>query len=424
MPETQQDTVATSVDQGVIPPEAMADLQERLKGVKTVDEVAHAMRDLLAPTLNSLLQGEMTAHLGYDRYGHKRETQTNSRNGYSTKTLKTTRGPVEIEIPRDRQGTFEPQIVPKFGRKTTNEVEEKVIALYMKGNTTRDIQLIIHDIYGVDLSPAMVSTITDTIEPDIREWRERPLSSVYPFVLLDGLRFSVRDNGRIINKCAYMVLGVNIEGKRDLLGIWLADEEGAKFWMSVLNDIKNRGVQDIFICTVDGLKGFKDAIAAVFPKTTVQRCIVHMVRNTMRFVSHRHRRKYCAEVKRIYTAPSEQIAHELLEDMKVRWHAEFAGRYDAVIKTWENDWAEASTFFAYSPAVRKIIYTTNGLESTNRQVRKITKTTSTFPHDDALIKLLYLAFKHISRHWHIPLNGWGEAIGQLAIMYEDRFKLN
>lgn len=395
------------------------EMEARMKDIKTVEDAHVFIRDLMGSTLQTALEAEMSDHLGYEKHDNEGDHTGNSRNGYSPKTVETSLGKTTVSIPRDREGSFEPKIIQKHARKTTNELEDRIIAMYAQGMTTRDIHSHMQEIYGVDVSPSMVSLITDKLEPQIREWRERPLESLYPIVYLDGIRFKVRDNGKVFNKCGYSVLALNLEGKKEILGMWVGATEGAKFWMEVLNDLKNRGVEDVLICCVDGLTRFNEAIEAIFPKTDVQRCIVHLVRSSMKYIPHKLRDRFCADLRKIYTAPTEEAGLAALEEMKKVWkdHA-------VALRAWDQFWPDLSTFFIFSDPLRKIIYTTNGVESLHRQLRKITKTTSVFPHDEALIKLLWLGVRNITKSWTNPIPGWSEILAQLTIQYPDRIKFS
>lgn len=297
-------------------------------------------------------------------------------------------------------------------------VEEKIVSMYAKGMTTRDINSHMYDIYGIDVSASMVSSITDKVVPLIQEWQSRPLEVLYPIMYLDGIHFKVRDSGKVINKCAYTVLGINKDGYKDLLGLWISENEGAKFWMSVLSEIKNRGVQDILIACIDGLSGFSEAIKAVFPKTKIQQCIIHQVRNTVKYIPHKYKKAFCSDLKKIYTAPDEKAGLKALDEIKEKWK-----QYEPYLKSWETKWSELSTFFVYPNEVRRLIYTTNAVESLHRQIRKVTKTTTIFPNDDALTKLLWLAQRDISKKWNMTLRDWGSVIAQLSIMFPDRIIL-
>lgn len=297
-------------------------------------------------------------------------------------------------------------------------VEEKIVSMYAKGMTTRDINAHMRDIYGVDVSSAMISSITDKVMPLVQEWRSRPLDSIYPIVYLDGIFFKVRSEGKIVQKCGYTILGITRDGMKELLGIWLGESEGAKFWLGIINELKNRGVEDILIACVDGLAGFSDAIKTVFPNAQVQQCIVHQVRNTMKYIPHKHKKQFCSDLKKIYSAPTEEAGLAALEEVKTAWP-----QYSLYLRSWEQKWPELSTFFAYPYAVRRLIYTTNGIENLHRQIRKVTKTTSVFPHEKSLIKLLWLAQRDISKKWTMAVWNWSEVIGQLSIMFPDRIKL-
>lgn len=391
--------------------------QDKVKKLKTSKDVHSFLKELVAPTLQTMLEAEMTDHLGYEKHDPAGRNSGNSRNGHSEKTLKGDMGETALKVPRDRNGTFEPVAVKKY-ETVESGVEEKIISMYAKGMTTRDINAHMQDIYGVDISPTMVSNITDKVMPLVREWQVRPLNSIYPIVYLDGIFFKVRTEGKIMNKCSYTILGITQDGMKELLGIWLSESEGAKFWLQVLNELKNRGVQDILIACVDGLSGFPEAIKTVFPNAEVQQCIVHQIRNTMKYVPHKDKKKFCSDLKKIYSAPTEEAGLDALEEVKKNWP-----KYALYLKSWEDKWPLLSTFFIYPEAVRKVIYTTNGIESLHRQIRKVTKTTSVFPHEEALTKLLWLAQKDITRKWNLPIRNWGEIIGQLSIMFPDRIKL-
>lgn len=390
--------------------------EDRLKNLKTMKDVNAFVKELIAPTLQQMLDVEMTQHLGYEKYDRKGFNSGNSRNGSYPKTIKSSYGEAQINVPRDRNGEFELTAVKKY-ETIDNDVEEKIISMYAKGMTTRDIHDHMKDIYGVEVSSTMVSAITDKVLPLVREWQERSLSSLYPVVYLDGLHFKVRDEGKIVNKCGYTALGINTEGIKEIIGIWIGETEGAKFWLGILNELKNRGVEDILIYCTDGLTGFADAIEAAFPKTDTQRCVVHQIRNTMKYIPHKHRDKFCADLRDIYTAPTEEAGLEALEETKQKWP-----QYVLYLKSWEEHWKTLATFFAYSPEIRKIIYTTNAVENLHRQLRKVTKTTAVFPHEDALKKLLWLAARDVSKKWTIPILGWREVMRQFAIMFPDRVK--
>lgn len=390
----------------------------KTKNLKTMKDVNQFVKELVAPTIQAMLEAEMINHLGYEKYEAKGINSGNSRNGYSQKTLKGNFGQETIDIPRDRNGAFDPLVVKKY-ETIDNDIEEKIISMYAKGLTTRDLQSHMQDIYGVDVSPTMISHITDKVLPLVQEWQSRPLSSQYPFMYLDGLHFKVRDGGRIVVKCAYVVFGINTEGNKEVLGIWVGNHESAKFWLGVLTEIQNRGVQDIIIASVDGLEGFSEAIKTVFPKTDIQQCIVHQIRNTMKYVPNKYRKQFCRDLRAIYTAPTEEAGFAALQEMKTRWPD-----YVIYLKSWEAKWHVISPFFRYPALVRKMMYTTNAIENLHRQLRKVTKTTTIFPHEEALMKLLWLAQHDITKRWTMPIPNWGTIIAQLAIIYPERIMFN
>jgi transposase-like protein len=390
----------------------------QLSDMRTMKDVMSLAKELIAPTLQAMLEAEMTEHVGYEKYEVKGRNSGNSRNGYSEKTLKTSFGPAPLSIPRDRSGTFEPIAVRKY-ETIDNDVEERIISMYAKGMTTRDIERHMQDLYGVEVSAGMVSTITDKVMPLVVEWQSRPLSSQYVLIYLDGIHFKVRDTGRIVNKCSYTVLGVNTEGTREILGLWINETEGAKFWLEVLTEIKHRGVEDILIASVDGLTGFSDAIKTVFPNAEVQQCIVHQIRNTVKHIPHKYKEKFCKDLRNVYTAPTEESGLIALEAVKQQWPD-----YAVYLNSWENKWHELSPMFHYPQEIRKIMYTTNTIENLHRQLRKVTKTTTIFPHEDALKKLLWLAQHDITRRWTMPIHNWGVVIAQFAILYPDRITLS
>jgi transposase-like protein len=394
------------------------EIEARLKELKTMSDVTAFTKELLAPTIQRMLEAEMDDHLGYPKNHPKGNLSGNSRNGHYDKKVKTSGGEVNIKVPRDRNGQFEPLAVRKY-ETVESEVEERIVSMYAKGMTTADIKNHMFDIYGVEISKEMVSNITNKVLPLVSEWQNRPLSSIYPIVYLDAVHFKVRDSGKIVSKAAYTVLGINPEGKKEILGLWVGENEGAKFWMSVLNEIRNRGTEDILIACTDDLPGFSEAIKAVFPDTEIQKCVIHQIRNTTKYVSHKEKKAFCSDLRKIYTAPNEKAGLEALEEMKGKWK-----KYEIHLKAWERKWDELSTFFVYSDEIRKIIYTTNAVEGLHRQFRKVTKTTSVFPSDESLAKLLWLAQNDITRKWNLPVRNWGVIIGQLAIMFPERLKLN
>ncbi|MFA7118662.1 MAG: IS256 family transposase [Sphaerochaetaceae bacterium] len=368
--------------------------------------------------LNKALEAEMDNHLGYQKHSSLGDLSGNNRNGYSTKKVLTQDQEAEISIPRDRNGSFKPAIVPKY-EKRLPIFNEQIIALYSSGMTVRDIQAHLQEIYGVEVSPELVSRVTDSLLVEVREWRNRPLCSVYPVVYLDALRVNSRESGKNQNKALYIALGITMEGHKEVLGFYLSESEGAKFWMSVLTDLKNRGVNDIFIACMDGLTGFPDAVRAVFPQTKVQLCIVHMVRNSTKFVSYKDLKAVCRDLKKIYTASTEEEALLSLDDFGKAWN----DKYSMIQKSWESHWGDLCEFFSYPKEIRKVIYTTNAIESLNFSLRKVTKNRAAFPTDDSIYKIMYLAINKASKKWTMPISNWGAALNQFSIMFEGRVKL-
>lgn len=390
---------------------------KKLSSLKTMSDVSNFLKDMVAPTLQKMLEAEMEEHLGYKKHESKGDNSGNSRNGYSEKTLRTSFGNTPIQIPRDRNSQFEPHIIPKY-KGAQSDIEEKIIAMYAKGMTTRDINAYMYDIYGVDVSASMVSTITDLVLPQIAEWQNRLLSPLYPFVYLDGIHFKVRKENRVITKCAYVVLGVNESGYKEVLGVWIGESESSKFWMSVLSELKSRGVSNMLIVCTDGLSGFEEAVQAIYPESVIQQCIVHQIRNTLKYIPHKDKGKVVKSLREVYTAPNEQAGLEALERVK----KEFP-QYALYLKSWEMKWHLLSPFFGYPEEIRRVIYTTNTIEGLNRQYRKVTKTTSIFTHDQALMKLLYLATMDISKKWTMPVFNWGTIIVQLSILFPEKSDL-
>lgn len=366
--------------------------------------------------VHRILEGELTAHLGYERHDKRPEDQDNARNGYCpVKTVKTDSGKLQVRTPRDREGNFEPVIVPKNARRLPG-FDDAIIHLYAKGMTVRDIQDHLREIYKIEVSPDLISEVTDEVLKEVSEWQNRPLDEVYPIVFLDALVTRVREGGRVIKKAVYIALGVNLEGDKELLGMWIGENEGAKFWLSVLTELKNRGVLDIFIACVDGLTGFPDAIEAVYPKTKVQLCIVHMVRNSLKLVNYKERGEVASDLKTIYQAATEQLALQALKEFTARWE----GQYPMIAQIWTTHWENARTFFDYPPEIRRVIYTTNAIESLNHSLRKVLKNRKSFPNDEALMKALYLGLKKASEKWTKPLPNWGSALNQFAIEFGER----
>lgn len=392
--------------------------KELAKGCRNVEDIQEKLKELFKDTLQQIFEAEIDEHLGYPKNDPAGNNTGNSRNGYSKKNIQTRYGKTEINIPRDRNAEFEPQVIKKY-ETTSNQLEDQIIAMYAKGMSTRDIEAHMQDIYGIDVSPAMVSKVTDKIMPMIAEWQSRPLDRVYPIVFLDAIHFKVRKDNRIINKAAYSVLGITIEGHKEILGIWIGEHESAKFWLSVCNDLKNRGVEDILIACKDGLSGFSEAINTVFPQTEIQLCIIHQIRNSLKYVSYKEQKEVIADLKKVYQALTLEEAELAFEELKEKW----AKKHPIIIRSWENNWLELTTYFKYPYEIRKIIYTTNIIEGYHRQLRKFTKTKTAYPSDEALIKIIYLATMDISKKWSMPIRDWKKCISQFAIYFSDRLKL-
>lgn len=386
--------------------------------LKTVEDVQKTLKDLFAETLQEMLEAELETELGYAKHDVKNKTTNNSRNGHTTKTVTSEYGEIEIEVPRDRLGEFEPMIVKKHQRQITG-IEDQIISMYAKGMSTRDIQDHLNQLYGIDVSPTLISNVTAKIMPLIKEWQHRPLQPVYSVVFMDAIHFKVKQDGQIVNKAAYMVIGIDLEGYKDVLGIWIGENESAKFWLGVLTDLRNRGVQDILIICVDNLKGFSDAIAACYPKTEIQKCIIHQIRNSIKYVSYKDLKKVTAALRPIYTAPTEEAALQELDQFEAVW----GKQYPLIVRSWRNNWEELATFFKYSPELRKLIYTTNMIESYHRQLRKVTKGKSIFPNDEALLKMLYLATMDVLRKWTGRVQNWGQILLQLTVHFPDRVQV-
>lgn len=361
------------------------------------------------------LEAEMDEHLGYEKSERAGKSADNRRNGYSKKTITSDQGEFTVGMPRDRNGDFEPQVVPKH-RTRLEGFDDKVLALYARGMTVRDIQSQLKDSYGTDVSPTLISNITDAVMEDVKAWQSRPLESVYPIVFFDALVIKVRENQRVINKSVYLALAVNVNGQKELLGIWISQNEGAKFWLGILTELRNRGVQDILIACVDGLTGLDDAILAAFPNTWVQLCIVHMVRNSLKYVSFKNRKEMAADLKAIYRAATETEAETALTALADKWD----GKYPTVSKSWRQHWAKIIPMFVFPDYIRKVIYTTNAVESVNMTLRKASRNHRIFPNDEAVFKVMYLAVQLISRKWTMPVRDWGAAMNQFAIEFEGR----
>jgi transposase-like protein len=396
-------------------------IDQLLDGCHSPDDIlgeAGLLKQLTKKVAERALNAEMKQHLGYAKHAAEGKNSGNSRNGKSTKTVRSVHGEIDLDIPRDRNGSFEPNLVKK-GEKQLNGFDDRIISLYARGMTTRDIQAHFEESYGVDVSATFISQVTNEVLDEVKQWQQRPLDAVYPVVYLDCLVVRSRDSGAVQNKSVYLALGINTEGEKELLGLWMAQTEGAKFWLSVMNELKNRGVQDIFIACVDGLKGFPEAIEAVFPKTQVQLCIVHQIRHSLRYVNWKQRKAIAADLKRVYGAATLQEAELALADFAEKWD----DQHPTISLSWRNNWARLSVFFDYPPEIRKVIYTTNAIESLNASLRKITKNRRSFPSDDSVMKILYLALHQISKKWTMPIRDWKAAMSQFMIMYSDRVSL-
>lgn len=404
----------------MIPKETIREFIREQNFTNTTD-IMEAIKDMFRDVLQEVMEAELDTELGYDRQARRIDSKSedvskNYRNGYSKKTIKTQLGKVQVNVPRDRNGEFEPQIIGKYSR-NADGMEEKIISLYAAGMSTRDISEQIKNLYDIEISSELVSKITEKIMPQISEWQSRGLENIYPFVFMDAIHYKIRENHQIVSKAAYVVLGINMDGYKEILGIWIGENESSKFWLGVLNELKSRGVKDVYLFCVDGLNGFREAIGAVYPKAGIQRCIIHQIRSSSKFVSYKDIKPFMADLKLVYTAVTEENALENLLAFKEKWST----KYPAAIRSWEDNWDILSTFYAYPSAIRKIIYTTNIIEGLHRQFRKVTKTKSVFPNDDALRKMLYLASSNIVKKWSLRYRDWDVVLNHLAIMFEDRF---
>lgn len=385
------------------------------KGVKSLDDFNAFMREVGKEVVETLLDGELTEHLGYEKHDQKAKATDNARNGFTPKTVKSKFGEIDLDVPRDRKADFEPQIVKKR-QKDISGLEEKIISMYAKGMTTRDIQAHIKDLYGYEISPETVSSITDKVMERAREWQGRPLDSIYALIYLDAVFLKMRLEGHVRNVALYTIIGINLDGQKECLGLWISETESAKYWVSVLNELKNRGVEDVLIFTVDNLKGISEAIEAVFPRAEVQKCIVHQIRNSLRYVSWKERKPMAKDLRRIYEAATEKEGSEALEEFSEKWDK----RYPHISVSWRNNWDEIVTFFKYPPEVRRLVYTTNPIESLNRKIKKVAKNKSIFPNDQALIKQVYLAVEEAAKKWTFRHRDWAMIYSQLMIFFGDR----
>ncbi len=374
------------------------------------------LKQLTKAVIERCLEAELDTHLGYAKHARQGTATLNRRNGHSQKTLKGEQGSVEIEVPRDRQGSFEPQLVQK-GQTRLEGFDDKIIALSARGMTTRDIQAQLQELYGVEVSPTLISNVTETVMDEVRQWQARPLEALYPIVYLDCLVVKVRENQQVVNKSVYLALGVTLSGYKEWLGMWIAQNEGAKFWLAVLTELQNRGLKDIFIACVDGLTGFPEAIEAVYPQTRVQLCLVHLVRASLRYVSYKHRKEVATDLKAIYSASTETDAELNLELFAEKWDA----RYRRLSKTWRAHWVRVIPLFAFPAEIRKVIYTTNAIESMNMTLRKVTRNHRLFPSDEAVYKVVYLAVRNLSKKWTMPIHDWKPALNRFAVEFAERF---
>jgi len=397
-------------------------VEKELENCKTIEDISGKnglLKRMLKEMTEQILEAELSDHLGYDKYSTEGHNSGNSRNGKNSKTVNTDFGEMDLNTPRDRNGTYDPQLVKKRQTDIT-DFDEKVISMYSKGMTVRDIQEHVKDYYGVDVSPTLLSNITDKVVALATEWQSRSLEGVYAIVFFDAIHYKVRNSdGKVVSKAAYTCLGVDTEGHKDVLGLWIGENEGAHYWLGVMNELKNRGVEDILIACVDGLKGFPDAINAVFPDAQIQVCVVHMIRNSLKYVGSKYQKEFISDLKKVYKAPSLSTAENELKQLGDKW----GKKYPLAISPWQNNWEHISTYFKYPEHIRKIIYTTNAVEGLHRQLRKVTKNRSLFPNDEALLKLLYLAVKGVSRKWTSPLQNWALTISQLTIIFGDRMKI-
>ena len=417
--------------------------------IKDGTDVNSIMRDMMSVLLEGALDEELDEELGYSKYDYRNKETDNSRNGHSSKTMHTSYGDMDLAIPRDRNGEYEPQLIKKYQNTVTQDMEEKILSMYAKGMTTGDIESHMRELYDIDISDSTISRITDKILPIVKEWQERPLEEVYAVVFMDAIHYHVRSEGRIVKRAVYIALGIDMNGKKDVLGMYVGENESAKFWLSIMNGLKNRGVEDILIACVDGLNGFPQAIEAVYPKTEIQQCIIHQIRNSTKFVSYKDIKKLMADLKLVYAAPTEETALNELELFKDKWDSKYPkiykswlvyaapteetalnelelfkdkwdSKYPKIYKSWHDNWATLSTYFKYPEAVRRLIYTTNAIEGFNRQLRKVTKSKTVFPSDDSLLKMLYLATMDITKKWTGHRQDWGQIHSQLEIYFEER----
>ena len=387
-----------------------------MSNITSMDDIQNLFKETIAEFMEDGLETELDEELGYSRYDYRNKNTENSRNGHSSKTLRTSFGDVEAAVPRDRKGEFEPQLLKKNQTSISQDIEEKILSMYAKGMTTGDIEAHIQDIYGVDVSDTTVSRITDKILPVAKEWQQRPLEAVYAVVFLDAIHYHVRSEGHIVKKAVYIAIGIDLDGHKDVLGMWVGENESAKYWATVLNSLRNRGIEDIFIACTDNLCGFSTAIEAVFPKTEIQNCIIHQIRNSSKYVSYKDLKALMADLKAVYAAVDEDAALMALDTFSEHWDK----KYPTISQSWRANWANLSTYFKFPQELRRLIYTTNAIEGFNRQLRKVTKAKSVFPTDESLFKMLYLAMMDITKKWTGRRQDWSMIHAQLAVYFEDR----
>ena len=392
-----------------------------MEDCKSTGDIQAKLKKLFAGTIEQMLEVEMDEHLGYEKNSVLGNNSGNSRNGYGKKTVSSDYGDCEIAVPRDRNGEFEPRVIEK--RQTrTDEIEQKIMAMYSKGMSQRDIEDTLREIYGSDISQGMIAKITDRILPEVNEWQNRPLDKIYPVIFFDGIVFNSRKDNKIVSKCVYSVLGINMEGQKEILGMWISENESASFYASICADLKNRGVSDIFIACHDNLTGLNEAIKSIFPKTKNQLCIVHQIRNSCKFVPYKDRKAVCADLKKIYGAVNLDDAEFAKEEFREKMEMDLKAnpKYPNILKSWDKNWAELTAFFEFPQEIRRIIYTTNTVESYHRMVRKFTKSKAIFPTDDSILKVVYMSVQEISKKWTMPVRDWGLAYAQFMIFFEDR----
>ena len=387
----------------------LTDALEQIKAGAKIEGKDGVLAPLIKQLTEAALQAELESHL-------TREINKNRKNGKSTKTMKSSVGEFELDIPRDRNGSYEPQIVKKHQTHMSDHIEQKILSLYALGNSYSQISEHIEEMYGIEFSKATISAVTDKVIPLLKEWQQRPLESIFPFVWLDAIHYKIKENGRYISKAVYTILGVGLNGKKEILGLYLSENEGANFWLQVLTDLNNRGVQDILIASVDGLKGFPEAIKAIFPNTEIQLCIVHQIRNSIRYVASKNQKEFMKDLKLIYQSISKEAAEIELDNLEEKW----GKKYPIVIQSWKNKWENLSSYFKYPEDIKRIIYTTNIIESVHRQFRKLTKTKGAFPNENSLLKLLYMGIQNASKKWTMPIRNWSLTISQLSIFFEGR----